>query len=218
MNVRYIFRTLASALALAFVVYSCRSNLAEAEKLDLGKTPLQTVDGMFFVRTENGRLKMRVESPRMEVFEHDTVAYDFFPQGLRVFGYSEDGKLETTIFSRAARHDKPAPGSRRGGEVWSAFGDVVVRNIIQQETMETDTLYWDSEAKEIWTDCYVKMYSPSGHMQGYGMRSDEMARNAILMRPFDNEFVIQNDTTAVRVDSVNFIGPRVKNGRYLEEN
>ena len=76
--------------------------------------------------------------------------------------------------------------------------------------METDTLYWDSEAKEIWTDCYVKMSSPSGYMQGYGMRSDEMARNAILMRPFDNEFVIQNDTTAVLVDSVNFIGPRVK--------
>ena len=210
MNVRYIFRTLASALALAFVVYSCRSNLAEAEKLDLGKTPLQTVDEMFFVRTENGRLKMRVESPRMEVFEHDTVAYDLFPQGLRVFGYSEDGKLETTIFSRAARHDKPAPGSRRAGEVWSAYGDVVVRNIIQQETMETDTLYWDSEAKEICTDCYVKMSSPSGYMQGYGMRSDEMARNAILMRPFDNEFLIQNDSTAVRVDSVNFIGPRVK--------
>ena len=170
MKIRHIFRTTASALALAFVVYSCRSNLAEAQKLDLGKTPLQIVDDMFFVRTE----------------------------------------LETTIFADAARHDKPASGSRRSGEVWSAFGDVVVRNIVQQETMETDTLYWDSEAKEIWTDCYVKMSSPSGYMQGYGMRSDEMARNAILMRPFDNEFLIQNDTTAVLVDSVNFIGPRVK--------
>lgn len=210
MKIRHILRTTASALALAFVVYSCRSNLAEAQKLDLGKTPLQTVDDMFFVRTENGKLKMRVESPRMEVFEHDTVSYDLFPEGIRIFGYSEDGKLETTIFADAARHDKPASGSRRAGEVWSAFGDVVVRNIVQQETMETDTLYWDSEAKEIWTDCYVKMSSPSGYMQGYGMRSDEMARNAILMRPFDNEFLIQNDTTAVLVDSVNFIGPRVK--------
>ena len=201
----------ASALALAFVVYSCRSNLAEAEKLDLGKTPLQTVDGMFFVRTENGQLKMRVESPRMEVFEHDTVSYDLFPEGIRVYGYSEDGKLETTIFSRTARHDKPAPGSRRSGEVWSAFGDVVVRNIIQQETMETDTLYWDSEAKEIWTDCYVKMSSPSGHMQGYGMRSDEMARNSVILRLFDGYGVVVQDTTEVRIDTANFIGPLLKN-------
>ena len=166
----------ASALALAFVVYSCKGNLSEAEKLDLDKIPLQTVDDMFFVQSENGRLKMRVESPRMEVYEHDTVAYDLFPKGIRVFGYSEEGMLETTIVSRQAKHDKTV-----GKELWSAFGKVVVKNIVKQETMETDTLYWDAEAKEIWTDCYVKMSSPSGHMQGYGMRSDEMARNAILL-------------------------------------
>ena len=78
------------------------------------------------------------------------------------------------------------------------------------ETMETDTLYWDGAAKEIWTDCYVKMSSPSGYMQGYGMRSDEMARNAILLKPFDNEFIIESDSTRVVIDSVNFIGPLLK--------
>ena len=195
----------ASALALAFVVYSCKGNLSEAEKLDLDKIPLQTVDDMFFVQSENGRLKMRVESPRMEVYEHDTVAYDLFPKGIRVFGYSEEGMLETTIVSRQAKHDKTV-----GKELWSAFGKVVVKNIVKQETMETDTLYWDAEAKEIWTDCYVKMSSPSGHMQGYGMRSDEMARNAILLKPFDYEFIIDNDSTKVVIDSVNFIGPPLK--------
>ena len=89
-----ILSTTASALALAFVVYSCKSNLSEAEKLDLAKTPLQTVDDMFFVQSENGLLKMRVESPRMEVYEHDTLSYDLFPNGIRVYAYAEDGSLE----------------------------------------------------------------------------------------------------------------------------
>ena len=179
--------------------------MSEADKLDLSRIPLQTVDDMFFVQSENGRLKMRVEAPRMEVYEHDTVSYDLFPKGIRVYGYSEEGLLETTIVSRKARHDKTA-----GKELWSAFGNVVVKNIVKKETMETDTLYWDGEAKEIWTDCYVKMSSPSGLMQGYGMRSDEMARNAILLKPFDNEFIIDNDSTKVVIDSVNFIGPLLK--------
>ena len=61
--------TTATALAVAFVVYSCRSNLSEAEKLDLNAIPLQTVDSMFFVQTENGRLKMRVQAGRMETYE-----------------------------------------------------------------------------------------------------------------------------------------------------
>jgi LPS export ABC transporter protein LptC len=200
-------KTIASALALAFVVYSCKGNLTEAEKLDLDQTPVQTVDDMFFVRTENGKLKMRVETPRMEVFEHDTVTFDLFPKGIKIYGYSEEGLLETTIVARKARHDKSLRGK---GELWSAFGNVVVKNIIKQETMETDTLYWDGAKEEIWTDCYVKMSSPSGYMQGYGMRSDEMARNAILLKPFDNEFIIESDSTRVIIDSVNFIGPLLK--------
>ena len=206
MNIRIIFKTTATALAVAFVVYSCKGNLSEAEKLDLDRIPVQTVDGMFFVQSENGRLKMRVEAPRMEVYEHDTLSYDLFPKGLKVFGYKEDGTLETTIISDKARHDK-YPGDK---ERWSAFGNVVIRNIVKQETMETDTIYWDNHAHEIWTDCYVKMYSPSGFMQGIGMRSDELARNAILMHPYDNEFILEKDTTKVVVDSVNFIGPMLK--------
>jgi len=198
---------MATALAVAFVAYACKGNLSEAEKLNLSEIPLQTVDSMFFVQTENGVLKMRVESPRMEVYEQDTLSYDLFPRGLSVFGYAEDGSLETTITSREARHEKSSPTHP---EKWSAFGHVVIRNILKQETMETDTIYWDRQKHEIWTDCYIKMYSPSGSMQGYGMRSDEMARNAILMHPFDNEFIIEQDSTAVMVDSVNFIGPMLK--------
>lgn len=196
---------IATAAAVAFVVYSCKGNLSEAEKLDLDKIPLQTVDSMFFVQSENGHLKMRVEAPRMEVYEHDTVSFDLFPKGIKVFAYGETGLLETTIVSNQARHRKS------GGELWSAFGHVVIKNIVKNETMETDTLYWDSVNHEIWTDCYVKMYSPSGLMQGYGMRSDEMARNSILMHPFDTEYLIEDeDNPTVQIDSVNFIGPMLK--------
>ena len=198
---------LATASAVAFVVFSCKGNLSEAEKLDLDKIPLQVVDNMFYVQSENGLVKMRVESPIMEVYEHDTLSYDLFPAGIHVYGYSEDGMLETTIDALQARHDKTPDGAR---DKWSAYGDVVIHNIIKQETMKTDTLYWDSKEHEIWTDCYILMYSPSGTMQGYGMRSDEMARNAILMRPFDNEFIITSDSTQVAVDSVNFVGPMLK--------
>ena len=195
---------MATALAVAFVVFSCKSNLSEAEVLDLSETPLQRVDSMFFLQSENGRLKMRVEAPVMEVYDHDSVSFDLFPKGLSVYGYTEDGHLETTIRSQQARHDV---NKKSGEEKWSAFGNVVVRNIIKQQTMESDTIYWDQTKKEIWTDCYIKMYSPSGFMQGFGMRSDDMARNAIIMRPFNSYGVVQQDSTKVVLDSVNFIGP-----------
>lgn len=193
---------MATAAAVAFIVYSCKAKLGEAEAIDLHSHPVQTVDSMFFVQSENGRVKMRVEAPRMEVYEGDTTAFDLFPEGISVYGYAEDGVLETLIKADAARHDR-----RTETEKWSAFGNVRIRNIVKQETMETDTIYWDQSKKEIYTDSYVKMYSPSGYMQGYGMQSDEMARNSIILRPFDSYGVVVQDTTKVQIDSVNFIGP-----------
>jgi len=200
--------TMATAAAVAFVVYSCRGKLSEAEKLDLSVTPLQRVDSMFFVQTENGRLKLRVEAGAMEKYETDSLDYEIFPEGFNLYGYASDGNLETIIVADEARHDKKVRGGN--GEIWKAYGHVVVRNVIKQERIETDTLYWDQVAEEIYTDCYVKLFSPSGFMQGYGMRSDEMARNSIVHRPFDSYGVVVQDSTEVVIDTANFIGPLLK--------
>jgi LPS export ABC transporter protein LptC len=202
-----ILKTIATAAAVAFVVFSCKGKLSEADRLDLSKTPVQSVEDMFFVQTENGVLKIRVEAPLMQKFENDTASFDLFPKGVAVYAYSPEGDLETIILAEQARHDR---GRNRKSEIWAAYGNVRVKNTIKQETMETDTLYWNQSEKEIYTDCYVRMSSPSGFMQGYGMRSDEMARNANILSPFDSYGVLIQDTTKVVIDSANFIGPLLR--------
>ncbi len=198
---------IATATAVAFVVFSCKRTLDEAEKIDLTKTPFQRVEQMFVVQTKNGNLQMRVEAGLMERYENDTASYELFPDGMEVYAYSEDGALETMLLSDKARHYKQKNGLE---EYWAAFGNVVVQNIIKQETLETDTLYWDQARKEIYTDCYVRMFSNDGFMQGYGMRSDERARNTTIFKPFNSYGVVVQDSTKVVIDSVNFIGPLLK--------
>ena len=201
-------KMMATALAVAFVVYSCKSKLSVAEKLDLSVTPMQVVDDMEILQTKNGNGQMRVLADVMEKYQNDTITFELFPKGLNVYAYTEDGVLESTIQSDNALHEKSRRGN--GQELWMAFGNVVIKNIVKQETMETDTIYWDQHNKEIYTDCYVRMYSPDGLMQGYGMRSDDRASNATLMRPFNNFAVVVKDSTQVRIDSINFIGPLLK--------
>lgn len=200
-------KTTATAMAVAFVVYSCKNDLGTAEKLDLSQTPVQVVDRMFVVQSENGMLQMRMEADVMERYDNDTVSYELFPKGIAVFGYNEEGLLETEITSDEARHIKE---KKSKDEKWEAYGNVVVKNIINQEVMETDTLYWDRKNEKIFTHCYVKMYSPDGFMQGYGMESDQRARNSVILQPFDSYGIVVQDSTEVRVDSANFIGPFIK--------
>ena len=197
---------IATASAVAFVVYSCKGKLAEADAVNLGETPVQSVDDMFIVQTENSINPLRAEAPLMERYENDTLSYELFPKGISVFGYTEDGLLETEITAENAKHLY----YKDGRETWEAFGNVVVKNLINQETMETDTLYWDQKNEKIYTPCYVRMYSPDGFAQGYGMESDQRARHTELFNPFNNYAIMSQDSTQVVIDSVNFIGPLLK--------
>jgi hypothetical protein len=43
------------------------------------------------------------------------------------------------------------------------------------------------------------------------MESDEMARNANILRPFDSFGVVTKDSTKIYLDTINFIGPILKN-------
>ncbi len=194
--------------ALALTAFACSSKLKEADKIDLAQTPAQVVNDMFAVSTDDGVIKQRFESDAMLKFVTDTLDYEMFPYGLEVYGYTEDGLLETIIMANHAKHI--ASGKNSKGELWEATGNVVVSNVIKKETMETDTLYWDRDKSEIYTDAYVRLYSGDGMMQGYGMRSDDRARNSILLRPFDSYAYAKSDSTKVQVDSVNFIGPLLK--------
>ena len=196
---------IATASAVAFVVFSCKGKLGEADSLNIKEVPVQTVDNMFIVQTKNGRIQMRSEAPLMERYERDTLSYELFPKGFFVYGYTDDEDLETEIVADMARHLK----YKDGREIWEAYGNVVVRNLMKQEVMETDTLYWDQKTERIYTHCYVRMYSPDGFMQGYGMESDQRARNSVIYNPF-NSYGILEQEEPVLLDSVNFIGPHPK--------
>ena len=196
---------LAITTVVASIVVSCKNKIGEADKLDLSRTPTQQTYDMFAVQTQNGVVGMRLEADLMEHYDTDSASFDSFPHGISVYAYSEDGLLESIILADDARHIVPKDKNR--DEVWEAFGNVILHNVIEQETMETDTIYWDEAKKEVYTDCYVKIYSRQGFLQGFGMRASDRVRNAILYRPFDGYGVIVQDSTAVIIDSVNFIGP-----------
>ena len=201
-----MFKMIATAIAVAFVVYSCKGKLGHTDARFEEDAPLQTVDGMCVVHSENGKIQMRMEADLMQRFERDTLSFEYFPEGFNVYAYTEEGLLETHIKSDKAKHLK----FKDGRESWEAFGNVVIKNLIKNEVMETDTLYWDQKNEKLHTHCYVKLYSPSGLMQGYGMESDQRARNSIIYRPFNSYGIVVQDSTEVVIDSINFIGPLLK--------
>ena len=180
------------AFAVTTVVISCKGEQQD-DPQDLTGAPMQTIVNMNAVQTKNGVLQMKMESPLMERYDNDSLSCELFPTGFKVYAYNELGELETQIVSDVAKHTTTKDKDNKE-ETWEAFGNVVITNIKKNERLQTDTLYWDREKGSIYTHSLVKMYSPQGFMQGYGMESDEMARNAHILRPFDSYGIIRRDT------------------------
>lgn len=199
---------MAAAFAVA-ILLSLPSCDKETESfIDFEQTPVQVIHDMNVLQTENGETSMRMHAPLMQKFEYvkDSLqqSYEYYPEGFFVDAYTENGELETSIVSQQAKHI-----TTKDRESWSAFGNVVIINHLKGEKIETDTLYWNRAEKKIYTDCYVRLSSDSGLMQGYGMTSDERARNSVILRPFDS-YAIERDSTYAYNDTVNFVGPRKK--------
>lgn len=195
--------TVATISIVAIVVLSCKQETA-AEAIDFETTPVQIADSIFTTNSKNGVILMRMEAPRMEKYDMTGFEKSLYPDGLKVFAYTDEGLLETEIRSLHAIYTR---NKKTKEEEWKLFGEVYVRNVINDQIMTTDTLYWDQVNERIHTDCYVKLTSPQGLLQGYGMESDQKANNSVILKPFDSFGVNENDSTKVYIDTVNFIGP-----------
>ena len=192
-----------ATVLVAILLYACGGN--EPDVIDFEQTPVQIVRDMNVLQSEKGEAEMRMHAPLMQRYEFhkDSMlqSYELYTDGFLVNAYTEDGQLETTIIAEQAKHV-----TTRGRESWSAFGDVVITNHIKGERMETDTLYWNKDEQTIYTDCYVRLTNDSGLLQGFGMTSDDRARNTVILRPFD-WYTVERDSTYQYVDTVNLMGP-----------
>ncbi|HPV88276.1 MAG TPA: LPS export ABC transporter periplasmic protein LptC [Bacteroidales bacterium] len=179
----------AMGLSVATIFVSCKNRVTTIESLqNLDSIPTQIIENMEGWQVEGGVLRGRLTAPYMEKYTRGSDPYEIFPHAFRVEAYTPEGDLETIITADRAMH-------RTGEEqIWIATGNVIIRNLLKEETVETDTLYWDQQQKTIYTHCYVRLTSPDFFAQGYGMESDERAANAKILRPFDSYGYIKQDT------------------------
>ena len=184
--------TIALSFLGAIVAFSCKESIEKVDALSaVDSLSTQTVRKMEMIEAKFGRVYLSVEAPLMENYSLLPDPYRIFPNGIKVETFTPEGERETQITAQVAIHHTNSEQER-----WEVYNDVVIINHIKKERLETDTLYWDRASKRIYTHAHVKMFSPQGLMQGYGMESDEKAYDVTILRPFDSYGVIVRDTLA----------------------
>lgn len=127
--------------------------------------PLMSAKNIEVVFSDSGKIEARLKSVLLNRFSGQN-AYLEFPKGFNVQIYDSVNRVETTI---SGNYGKRYENTR----IMEARGNVIVRNEIKNQQLNTEYLKWDENRRLITSNLPVKIITPDKVLYGEGLEANE---------------------------------------------
>lgn len=149
------------------MLFSCENSMEKVKQF----VDNDTISGLMaydvvIERSDSGMLVARLMAPVMQSIDDPDSAMLEFPKGFIAYMYEGD-----TIPSSMISGDYGVNYEKK--ELVIARHNVVVKNIKTDETLETETLFWNQRKKKIYTSSLVKISSPDKIIFGDSLTANE---------------------------------------------
>ena len=162
-----------AGLLLAVALVGCQEKQKEAKPV-LYTGPLIETDNVVTLLSDSARLHVRLTSPLEQRFENSDILY---PKGATVTFYDKPGKLiVNTLFAKWVKFDNAK-------QLYIMRGAVKVANVPQQQTLDTEELFYNRAQQKIYTDSamFVRIQTPTEVLTGNGLTANQdFSRYGIL--------------------------------------
>ena len=160
-------------LLLAVALVGCQEKQKEVKPV-LYTGPLIETDNVVTLLSDSARLHVRLTSPLEQRFENSDILY---PKGDTVTFYDKPGKLiVNTLFAKWVKFDNAK-------QLYIMRGAVKVANVPQQQTLDTEELFYNRAQQKIYTDSamFVRIQTPTEVLTGNGLTANQdFSRYGIL--------------------------------------
>lgn len=149
------------------LLLSCSNDMEEIKKMiDYKSLPLQQAKNIEILRTDSGKVVLKVAAPEMERYTQlEQNPYEIYNKGITVTTYHNFPNVESYLTCNFAKH-------KIDQKLWEAKGNVVAVNE-DNDTIRTELVYWDQNTKKIYSDKYVKIHTKNEIFFGIGFVADE---------------------------------------------
>lgn len=151
---------------LFFFIFFCScSNTPESIKdfITLEKSAVETITEAEILHTENGILKVKINSNKIERF-HDKEPQIVLTNGIEIFFYSDKAEIKSTLTADRAELDKK-------NKIMTASKNVVLTSV-DNKKLETSVLFWDEKRNKIYTNSQVFVTTNKEQIIGDGFTSN----------------------------------------------
>lgn len=150
----------------AMIFVSCENPITVVKELSQEDTLAAiTAKDIVYLRSDSGDIQMKLTAKRMNQFDGDNPVIEF-PEGFIAYFFDSLNVISSTIKADYGINYEKI-------KLMLAQNNVEVVNFETQETLVTETLYWDQNNKTIFTRAAVTITSPDRIIQGDSLTASE---------------------------------------------
>ncbi|MFB6342662.1 LPS export ABC transporter periplasmic protein LptC [Saccharicrinis sp. FJH62] len=142
---------IAALIFCAAIIFSgcTKSKTQLIPEIDRSKWPSVKAINIESIVSDSGYVKYIITAPLYEVFDKVEEPYWEFSKGLKLKRYNHDQVVDSEIECNYARYLEKE-------KLWRLENKVFARNI-DDETFETELMYWDQEKEKLYTDQMLRI-------------------------------------------------------------
>ena len=161
---------------MLFCFLSCGSSSKKITVLEYeGKFPDESARNVDFIMSEEGTITFTLFAPLMNKYYGDDPYMDF-PEGLKISSYS-NGEINSTLTADYAIDYERS-------QLKEARGNVVIVDLVKEESILTEKIIWDQKKKIIFSDVMITRIKADGTIDhGDGFESDEKFTKYAIKNP-----------------------------------
>jgi len=181
---RFIQKKATSVLGVAFlalvILNSCKFEEDKiGAKYEGPLVEIKNASGRF---SDSAMLKFTYKTPLQHKLQNED---EIYPNGIILDSY-KNGKLETHLESDYAYHYK------EDGR-WEIKKNVKLKNYEENQTLETEELFWNPNSHQVWSDVDVKIITPDQQLNGVGLKAKDDFSKYEILKPTSVFFIESDD-------------------------
>ncbi|MDF2156309.1 LPS export ABC transporter periplasmic protein LptC [Algoriphagus sp. CAU 1675] len=169
-------------LFLFVLAASCRSEVDSAA-FQVYDGPVNMATNVHVVHSDSAIVRSEIRAPKQLEFAEGDLE---FPDGIEIEFFEIDGTLSTTMRADRGYFDKK-------DNLYRGEGNVQVRNLLEDQRLQAEELFWNPNEKRIYTETFVTIQDKQTLFNGTGMEADESFTNYTLKQVRDSKTLLPGE-------------------------
>lgn len=155
----------------------------DASDLNVYDGPINSAININLVQSDSAIVRSQIKAAKQLEYENGNLE---FPEGIDIQFFDEEGNITTTMKANKGYY-------LREDNLYKGVGDVQVENMLKDQSLKAEEMFWNPNKKQIYTEKFVTVRDGQTLFNGTGMEADESFTNYKLKNIRDSRTLLPGE-------------------------